>query len=83
MHSFCYAELLNVCAEWGGSLLEGAAEDQKPPQAAVRSGDHRVSGETQPTHPPGIHGEQHASVTREHLSSKQHVLEQPPIDTRI
>lgn len=46
-----------LCVGWRGSLLEGAAEDQKSSQAALRSGDHRGSGKTQPTYPPRVHRE--------------------------
>lgn len=40
-----------VGVAWRRTLLEGPAADQEPPQAALRSGDHRSSGQTQPTHP--------------------------------
>lgn len=53
----CFCVTSCVCVERGRSLLEGAAENQKPPQTVVRSGDHRGFGKTQPTHPQRVHRE--------------------------
>lgn len=40
MKTDCFFFVFFVCVGWRGSLLEGAAEDQKSTQATLRPGDY-------------------------------------------